>query len=326
MVSKKRLMATLATSVALAGAGYVTVNQVVPQVSIQQTVKASAINDYIAANNIKPVSIQNEEGTFSQWFGYANGVGKPIGIVIHETATPGASARNEVTYFNREWQNAQTYVHAFVDANEIINIHNTDYGVWGAGHTANNNYVQVELCEVNTTDEFARSVSNDAYYVASKLIQYNLPFTPGVTVVSHDDISKMYGETNHNDPVGYFANWGYSMSQFDELVGQYYNNLKNSGSVDGDGSSTNGGGDDTNNNTGNSDVVGVTQVNNPNGSYVPIYMFNEDTGLPEKQTVRALANNTPWAVAETKTFDGHVYYRVSVKEWVMDTYSQYSAF
>ena len=36
--------------------------------------------------------------------------GKPEGVVIHETATPGASAFDEAIYFNREWMNMYAYV------------------------------------------------------------------------------------------------------------------------------------------------------------------------------------------------------------------------
>ncbi len=313
MVSNKKFMISLATAATLAGAGYVTAQNVVPNVGIQ-TVQASAINDYIANNNIQPVSIQYEQGTFNNWFGYENGVGKPEGVVVHETATPGATARNEVTYFNREWSNMYSYVHAFVDNNEIINIHSTDYGVWGAGPTANAKYVQVELCEVSSTDQFARSISNDAYYIAKKLIQYNLPFTPGTTVLSHNDVSQRYGDTNHTDPVGYFASWGYSMDQFYELIGNYYNNLKANGSV------TNGGGNSTSPDNGNgTNTENTINVNNPNGSYVPIVAFQDD-GSVKTVTNRALMNNTPWYTDKTRESDGVTYRRVATNEWVSTAY------
>ena len=320
MISKKKIIASMATSVALASLGVTTVSSVVPQLGVQtQTAKAetSAINDYINNNNIKPVSIQYREGTFDQWFGYENGVGKPEGVVIHETATPGATAENEVTYFNREWKNAQTYVHAFVDDKSIINIHSADYGVWGAGPTANAKYIQVELCEVWTTDAFARSVANQAYYTAAKLVQYNLPFTPGVTVVSHNDVSKMYGETSHTDPVGYFAKWGYSMQQFDDLVGKYYNQLKgdtttNSGSNNNTNTNTNNSG----NTTSNSNTI---KVNNTDGTYVPLVSFQSD-GSTKPVKNRALANNTPWYTDKTQEYNGVTYRRVATNEWVASNY------
>ncbi|KRO00332.1 N-acetylmuramoyl-L-alanine amidase family protein [Companilactobacillus kimchiensis] len=315
MVSKKKIMTTMVTSVALASISFTAVGQVVPQLgsNVQATKAAtSAINDYINNNNIQPVGITNQEGTFTQWNGYENGVGKPEGVVIHETATPGATAQNEATYFNREWSNIYTYVHAFVDNNEILNIKNTDYTVWGAGPTANAKFVQVELCEVSTTDAFARSVANQAFYTASKLVQYNLPFTPGVTVMSHNDVSKKWGETTHTDPVGYFANWGYSMDQFYDLVGKYYNQLKGTTSGGTDTTDTNSGGTDI----GNSHNI---RVKNSNGGFVKLVSFKDDgTAVPVE--VRALANNTLWYTDQTKDYDGVTYHRVSTNEWVDNSY------
>ncbi|MCS6109293.1 N-acetylmuramoyl-L-alanine amidase, partial [Clostridium botulinum] len=296
----------------LASIGFTTIGQVTPQFGAHvQTAQAatSAINNYINNNNIKPVSITNQEGTFSVWQGYENGVGKPEGVVIHETATPGATAQNEATYFNREWSNMYSYVHAFVDANEILNIKNTDYAVWGAGPTANAKFVQVELCEVSTTDAFARSVANQAYYTASKLVQYNLPFTPGVTVMSHNDARIKWGETSHTDPVGYFAKWGYSMDQFYDLVGKYYNQLK--GNTNSGNNNVNNGGAET----GNSSNI---RVNNFKGSFVPLVAFQND-GSVKNISDRALANNSLWYTDQVKEYNGLQYRRVATNEWVEDT-------
>lgn len=198
---------------------------------------------------------------------------------------------------------------AFVDNNEIINIHSTDYGVWGAGPTANAKYIQVELCHTHDYDSFARSIANDAYYTASKLIQYNLPDKPTVTILSHDQISKTYGETDHTDPVGYFNNWGYSMDQLYDMIGYYYNNLKDSGNVYG--------------NNANSDLpttnsANVINVNNTNGSYVPLVAFNN--GVATKINNRALANKTAWYTDQTQDYNGVTYHRVATNEWVAANY------
>ncbi|WP_082596263.1 peptidoglycan recognition protein family protein, partial [Companilactobacillus crustorum] len=276
-----------------------------------KTVQAGTVNDYIISNKIQPAQIQNHEGTFSVWTPYENGVGKPEGVVIHETADDhvSATAENEATYFNNNWNYIEAYVHAFVDNNEIINIHSTDYGVWGAGPTANAKYIQVELCHTHDYDSFARSIANDAYYTASKLIQYNLPDKPTVTILSHDQISKTYGETDHTDPVGYFNNWGYSMDQLYDMIGYYYNNLKDSGNVYG--------------NNANSDLpttnsANVINVNNTNGSYVPLVAFNN--GVATKINNRALANKTAWYTDQTQDYNGVTYHRVATNEWVAANY------
>ena len=161
-------------------------------------------------------------------FGYRKGVGKPEGVVVHETATPGADAWDEGRYFNNNWKTAYTYVHAVVDNTKTIQLMSTDYGTWGAGPKANVRYIQIELCEVSTRSQFVQSVANDAYYIAQLLHQYNL--TPSRankngsgTIWSHNEVSHYLGGTDHGDPDGYFAKWGYSMSNFYSLITYYYN-------------------------------------------------------------------------------------------------------
>ena len=176
-------------------------------------------------------------------FGYRNGVGKPEGIVVHETATPGATAWDEGRYFNNNWTSVYSYVHAVVDNSQTIQLMSTDYGTWGAGPVANVRYIQIELCEVSTRSQFVQSVANDAYYIATLLHQYNL--TPSRaskdgsgTIWSHNEVSQYLGGTDHGDPDGYFAKWGYSMSDFYSLITYYYNKLGTSSNSNNSGSNS----------------------------------------------------------------------------------------
>lgn len=177
-------------------------------------------------------------------FGYRNGVGRPEGVVVHETATPNASAWAEARYFNNNWTKAYTYVHAVVDDQQTIQLSDTDYGVWGAGPQANNRFIQVELCRVNTRSEFVKSVANDASWIASMLYRYGLTpsrATPSGmgTVWSHHEVSNYLGGTDHVDPDSYFDNWNYSMSEFYSLIKYYYNRLAYGYSNNSSGSSSN---------------------------------------------------------------------------------------
>lgn len=157
--------------------------------------------------------------------------GKPEGIVIHETADPGATALNEAIYFNREWPNMYAYVHAFIDATTVIQMMTPDYGAWGAGPMANDRFIQIELCEEDNKADFIKSVNNDAIYTARLLHRYNLKPINAThdgkgTIWSHAAVSKFLGGTDHGDPDGYFEKWGYSMDQFFDLI-KYYYNLQN---------------------------------------------------------------------------------------------------
>ena len=198
-------------------------------------VQASTINDTAKQNSFGGVTyaeqVLAQEGIKYNDFSAANPInyrnGKPEGVVIHETATPNATARNECIYFNREWMNIYSYVHAFVDKTGVIQMTSPDYGVWGAGPVANNRFVQVELCEENNLADFAKGVNNDAIYVAQILHKYKLEPDNAVhdgkgTIWSHHAVSTFLGGTDHTDPDGYFAKWGYSMDDFFDLVKYYY--------------------------------------------------------------------------------------------------------
>ena len=267
-----------------------------------QSAQAQTINEYIQQNNIQPKQIQRVNGTFNRFFGYNNGVGRPEGVVIHETATPGATAWNEVTYFNREWPNIQSYVHAFADANNILQIHDTDYGVWGAGPWANSRMVQIELCQENTWDAFARSVNNQAYFTAVMLKKYGL--TPSLadgkgygTIWSHYAINQYHPSAGgHVDPITYFNKWGYTMWQFYQLVQYHYNQL-------------NGGG----NNDANNPYGVITISSNP---VAAIYARNDDGSSMHQVIGRFLPINSAWRTAQTFTYEGQTMYQVSTNEWV----------
>lgn len=206
-----------------------------------QKVKAGNgdINSYILQNNFPNPQIQTRKTPFFNFgSGYRKGTGKPEGIVVHETGnssdtlSPNA-INNEINYEINNWNvpGREAYVHAFVDRSQIINTANTDLTCWGAGPIGNARFISIELCQEATMDNFARSVNNDAYYVAYLLKKYNLPVTNAThtgsgTVWSHHAVSTFLGGTNHTDPTGYFNSWGYSMDQFIQLVQIKYNNLQ----------------------------------------------------------------------------------------------------
>lgn len=213
----------------------------VPAVALAATepvaVHASSINDMAKQNSYGGLTyldqMLQQKGIQFNDFQAQNKInyrfGKPEGVVIHETATPGASAYNEAIYFNREWMNIYSYVHAFVDKTGVIQMTSPDYGVWGAGPVANNRFFQVELCEENNLADFAKSINNDAIYVAQIMRQYNIVPDNAVhdgkgTVWSHRAVSQFLGGTDHGDPDGYFAKWNYSMDDFYDLIKYYYDN------------------------------------------------------------------------------------------------------
>ena len=224
----KKLITTVAIGVGLVAPIF--------NVSQSQAVEAASINSIAKQNSYVDVTflykmLQTQNIKYNKFYAKGNKIkyrkGKPEGIVIHETATPGASAYNEAIYFNREWKNMYSYVHAFVDHKQVIQMMTPGYGVWGAGAIANNRFIQIELCQETTRNKFAKSVNNNAIYAAKLLHRYNIEpsnasNTGKGTIWSHHAVSRFLGGTNHTDPDGYFKKWGYSMNDFYSLLKYYY--------------------------------------------------------------------------------------------------------
>ena len=73
----------------------------------------SSINNYIRSNNLKAPSIEEHYTSYFPKYGYRNGVGKPEGIVVHDTANDNSTIEGEINYMRNNYTNA--FVHAFVD-------------------------------------------------------------------------------------------------------------------------------------------------------------------------------------------------------------------
>lgn len=195
------------------------------------SVKASSydVNGYISAHKITPAkTIQKDLHSF-EMFHYSTKDKLPNGIVFHWTAAgTGApdTAKNEAAYeINGHWTNA--FVHTFIDHTQIMNIHDTNYGAWGAGPYANKRFVHFELCTETTEANFAKSIVNAAYYAAYIAHQYGMAPTlgPDGTIWTHHQVSTILGGTTHVDPDEYLARWNYNTSKFLVLVKKYYNQL-----------------------------------------------------------------------------------------------------
>ena len=137
---------------------------------------------------------------------------QPQGIVIHSTATPGAVAINIRDYFNNHPE-AKASAHAAIDWTTIIEIIPANEKAWHAGATANNSFLGIELCEPKEHDpaKFQEVWNRAVWYTAKVCKQYGWDVSK---VYSHAEISKMFHETNHTDPTGYFAEYGKSFGDF----------------------------------------------------------------------------------------------------------------
>jgi N-acetylmuramoyl-L-alanine amidase CwlA len=223
---KYRTVQSLIIAAALTGIGFATVNVIESHHSSTVSASSYDINGYIKSKSIKPnTSFDKDLHSFSM-FHYSTADKLPNGIVFHWTASESSkdTAVNEAAYeINGHWENA--FVHTFIDHQHILNIHDTNYGAWGAGPKANARFVQFELCTETTESGFAQSIANAAYYAAYICHQYGMKPTlgPNGTIWTHHQVTEYLGGTTHVDPDSYLARWNYNTSKFLTLVKQYYN-------------------------------------------------------------------------------------------------------
>ena len=153
--------------------------------------------------------------------------GKPAWGVVHSSGNPNAGIDSEIAYMTKNQDYA--FTHAWAGHDKIVEIANTDYRCWGAGRTANQYAVQIEVTEDKrlTKAQKLQAIDREAFWMAVQCAYYDIPMN---RVYSHNDISHMYPkETNHTDPIAYFKSVGVSWSQFKDQVKKYHDILKAGG-------------------------------------------------------------------------------------------------
>lgn len=134
----------------------------------------------------------------------------PIGVVIHETATPNATAEAEYRYFSSGYRGASA--HYFVDYQSIIRTIPENEIAWHAGKTANQKFLSIEMCHFNDEARFKETWNRTVWLVADMCRRYG--WNPDNAIRSHAWVSRTWRETDHLDPENYFAAHGRSMEQF----------------------------------------------------------------------------------------------------------------
>lgn len=185
----------------------------------------SSINDYIRKNNFKAPQIEENYTSYFPKYGYRYGVGRPEGIVVHDTANENSTIDGEINFMKNNYESA--FVHAFVDGNRIVETAPTDYLSWGAGPAGNERFINVEIVHTHDYASFARSMNNYADYAATQLVYYGLKPDSAEndgqgTVWTHYAISRWLGGTDHADPHQYFSNHNYSYAELYDLINEKY--------------------------------------------------------------------------------------------------------
>lgn len=137
-------------------------------------------------------------------------------IIVHDTANPNASGRNEATYMKRNWRNA--YTTHIVGDGIVYQVGQPGYVSYGALNA--NPYAPAQI-ELQATPDKVLFAKNYAVYI--ELIrdlcnQFGIPKTLDAVYGTNGAKSHLWVTNNfggdHTDPYGYLASMGISKAQF----------------------------------------------------------------------------------------------------------------
>lgn len=165
--------------------------------------------------------------TIQQRFISKNRSRKPLtakGTILHETATPGASAEAEFNYFNNAYRGASA--HAFIDYDSILQTIPWNEKAWHAGVIANNNYIGIELCHYVDAAKFNEIWKRAVWLFA--YIHVNVIKVTTInkdTLMSHAEATKKWRQSTHMDPISYFNKFGKTVDDFRSDVQAMINSM-----------------------------------------------------------------------------------------------------
>ena len=143
---------------------------------------------------------------------------KPIGVVLHETATQGAPAINEYNYFNNN--DVGVCAHAFIDWREDIQTVPWDELAWHCKTEGNKRFIGVEMCRPKDTDKMKLDKMNITYLssvnAVARIFRYilNIKTITKDNLMSHDEVRLKWNQTTHTDPTEYLNEINRNMNMF----------------------------------------------------------------------------------------------------------------
>lgn len=142
---------------------------------------------------------------------WGRGYNDPQYLIIHETANPGATALNHVSYWSSGNQGGEA--HYVTDWTEKV-YHTTpdNYACWHVGGSANSWSVGIELCHATNQSDFEKVWKTGVEFAAWYL---DLQGWDIERMKSHHEANQIWPTySDHTDPDGYFTEFGKSWEQF----------------------------------------------------------------------------------------------------------------
>lgn len=198
-------------------------------IGIATAAMAYAPTDSIVGPDDAMAYTQHEQ-IISNGHGYIS----PSYLVIHETADPGATAKQLMTYWRN---NPDAYVVHYtmdLDGDTVYHAMADNRKAWHVGN-GNAYTVGIELCHATNQADFNAQWTEAVKWAGDYLHKKGW----GVDrLISHNEAALRWGGSDHTDPVGYFAQYGKSWAQFEAAVAAYMQ----TGEVGNGGSVSQGGG------------------------------------------------------------------------------------
>lgn len=171
---------------------------------------------------------------YEQIISNGHGYISPSYLVIHETADPGATAKQLMTYWRN---NPDAYVVHYtmdLDGDVVYHAMSDNRKAWHVGN-GNAYTVGIELCHATNKSDFNKQWQEAVKWAGDYLHKKGWGTD---RLLCHNDCRLKWGGTDHTDPLGYFESYGKSWSQFKAAVQSYMQ----TGEVGNGGSVSQGGG------------------------------------------------------------------------------------
>lgn len=161
-----------------------------------------------------PISLElmNNMQIYETIVSYGHGPLDATYLCIHETANPGATAYDHLRFWTRDDTYAVHYVcdwkgrvyHCVPDDCKCNQVGNGNPYVIG-----------LEICHATSQEDFEKAWKTAVEWTRHMLDKYGWGID---RVLSHDDCRRLFGGTDHTDPLGYFWEYGKSFAQFKQEV------------------------------------------------------------------------------------------------------------
>lgn len=144
---------------------------------------------------------------------------KSQGVVVHETADPGDTCADEWAYTNNN--NIDVYAHLYTDTKSTVQFCPLDMAAYHAMSPANEMFIGWEMCHALNGADFNVIYENTCEGIADYLRSIGSVKVTADNVMSHNEVSNRWHNSDHTDPTDYLAAYGKNISLMRQRIQAY---------------------------------------------------------------------------------------------------------